>query len=120
MTTVYEPDGTRHRSTNHVCATNGSGQMEITRIKDHELAESADDICLRDDGPGSPVHIRGEDCATIHGKRIVRRECSVCGQEWGEGAVSQHERCAVLYEDDERRYADCWVILNDGTRLVSR
>lgn len=33
--------------------------------------------------------------------------CSVCDQPWGDGAYSQHERCATLYEDGSRRYAEC-------------
>ena len=90
--------------------------MKTTRVQ-HPDAIATEDICLEDDGPGAIVHARGEDCARLHGLRIVRRECSVCGQEWGDGAVSQHTYCGRLYDDGSRSYSECWAILSDGSRL---
>lgn len=91
--------------------------MITIRIADPET--QAGKICLADDARDSILHLVGPDCAAVHGRRIVRRECSVCGLAWGDGAYSQHERCALLAEDGRLTYADCIVLLDDGSRLAS-
>ena len=69
------------------------------------------------DGPNYVPHI-AQDHALIGHRRITGRRCSVCDQEWGDGAVSRHEYCDFLYEDGTRRYADCLVYLDGGDLLV--
>ncbi len=51
------------------------------------------------------------------GKRVISRTCSICGQEWGDGAISRHEYCAISYADGSRRYADCVTNMSDGSIL---
>ena len=92
--------------------------MTTITIRNHWDAPYSDDICLDQDGPRAIVHLRGEDCAKVHGLVESHLECSVCGREWDNVPVSVHERCAYLYEDGDRRYADCLVILSNGARLV--
>ncbi len=63
-------------------------------------------VCIRDDGPDTIVHLESE-CHLAHGLRHQADRCSVCDLPWGEGAYSQHERCALLFDDGIRQYAYC-------------
>lgn len=56
--------------------------------------------------PGWPLHIDTE-CGLLAGvvpyqHRIL---CSACDLDWGVGAVSQHESCAILHADNTRERA---------------
>lgn len=68
---------------------------------------------------GWPLHINTE-CAKLAGVRPFseRVECSVCGQMWGAGAVSHHERCATLGDNDSRDYARPLLFVRRGEDWV--
>ena len=74
-------------------------------------------VCRCYDGPDAVVHVEA-DHDKAKGLRIVSRRCSVCDLPWGEGGISQHERCALLDDDGDRQYAHCIVELSDGTELI--
>lgn len=49
----------------------------------------------------------------------IERRCSVCDQDWGDGAISQHEGCAWLRDDGTRTYAHAIATIG-GVEIVWR
>ena len=82
--------------------------------------DSSGIACDGDEHRNAILHTPGPDCQLVHGLRISYRVCSVCGQDWGEGAYSQHERCELLHRDGTRTRSTVFVYLDNGLRLTYR
>lgn len=69
--------------------------------------------------PGVPLHIVTE-CSKLAGVQPYNKRvaCSICDQDWGQGAVSQHESCATLFQDGSRTYAHPVVYVRRNDSLV--